>query len=1087
MNRNIFGLLVFMLLLGSQALQAQGVRYIKGKVFEIINNKKEPSTGVNVVISSEQNRLLIGTVTNTMGEYSLKVPADGAYKVVFSFIGMKPQSFRYTGQTELNVTMQEDAHSLSDVVITKERQEKSEMGITMREQTSATQKINMDDVVKNLPVASVEEALQGRMAGVDIIASGDPGAKSSIRIRGTATLNSNSDPLIVINGIPYKTNIDDSFSFSTANTEDYADMLNINPYDIETIEVLKDAASTAVYGTSGANGVLLITTKKGVKGNTHFTLSSKETAKIEPDAIPMLNGDQYVAFVQDAIWNTANAQGIANSAGYLKLLFDTPEINYNPGWRYFDEYNTNTDWLSYVKQDALITDNSFSMSGGGDKATYRFSLSQMDEGGTTVGTSLKRITTSLNIGYSFSDKLKVNANFSYSDADKKAPWTGNVRSEALSKMPNKSPFWIDNSTGEATDNYFTRQNSQEFQGAFDGSSNFHPIIMANESYNNTRQKEENMTFQLNYEISKGFSYIGYVSMKFRTVKYRSFLPQSATDVTIDNTYANLSSDAYSNNLALQTENKLMFRKNWNQVHNVVATALWRTSQSVSSNYSTEIYGASSAGMSDPSTGGSIKSLQSSNSEVRTLSGITNFNYTFMNRYILNGTVNYEGKSSLGKANRWGIFPSAGLAWHVQEEDFLNDVEWIEQLKLRTSIGQSGQAPDGTAPYVGTYSSIGQYVTSEAISPSSMQLNKLKWESSTESDIGVDLGLFNNKLSMTFDYYYKYTDDLLQDKVSIPSSTGYNSQGNKISWYNSGAMSNRGWEYRIEYELFKNDDWLISTNFNINRNVNTIETLPENIQESSYSLKNGEYAQKLVAGTPVGSFFGYKYAGVYQNTEETYARDAEGNIMVNLMDDPIVMKNGRFTCYPGDAKYTDLNNDGIINEKDIVYIGNSMPLVTGGGGLNVKYKNLAVTSFFHYRLGQKIINKARMNSESMYGTDNQSKAVLRRWRNEGDETNIPRALWGYGLNYLGSDRFVEDCSFVRLKTLSVSYNLPKKICKKLYTNSINIFVTGYDLFTWTNYTGQDPEVSLPTGIQDLAVDNSQTPRSKRYAAGITVNF
>jgi TonB-dependent SusC/RagA subfamily outer membrane receptor len=199
---------------------------------------------------------------------------------------------------------------------------------------------------------------------VDIVAGGDPGAKSSIRIRGTATLNSNADPLIVINGVPYTTDIDDSFDFATANNEDYADMLNLNPHDIESIEVLKDAASTSVYGTSGANGVLLITTKKGGRGKTRFSLSSKFTAKVEPNPIPMLDGDEYVAFIQDAIWNTANARGVANSSSLLELLFDTPEINYNPDWRYFDEYNADTDWLSYVKKNATISDNSFSMSGG---------------------------------------------------------------------------------------------------------------------------------------------------------------------------------------------------------------------------------------------------------------------------------------------------------------------------------------------------------------------------------------------------------------------------------------------------------------------------------------------------------------------------------------------------------------------------------------------------------------------------------------------------------------------------------------------------------------------------------------------------
>jgi len=1081
-------LLLALFLICFQLPKAQTGKLLSGKVYEIVNGKKELSIGVNIAISNSQSRFLTGTTSDVNGEYSLRIPNDaGELNVVFSFVGMKSKTIRYTGQLKLDATLEEDLHVMNEVVVATDKAYKSELGITMREQTAATQRIKMDEILETLPVSSVEEAMQGRMAGVDIIAGGDPGAKSSIRIRGTATLTTSADPLIVINGVPYSTSINDAFDFATANNEDYADMLNISPYDIESIEVLKDAASTAVYGTSGANGVLLITTKKGSKGQTKFTVSSKLTTKIEPASIPMLNGNQYVAYMQDAIWNTANAQGISNSSSLLKLLFDTPEINYNTNWRYFDEYNANTDWMSFIKRNANITDNSFSMSGGGGKATYRFSLAYLDEGGTTVGTQLNRFTSTLNVGYNFSKKLRVDADFTYTESDKLDNWTTNVRSEAMLKMPNKSPYWINDLTGKATDNYFTRQNSEEFQGAFNGSRNFHPIIMANESNNNSLQQEEKMTFRMNYNITPGFIYTGYVSMKFKTIKNKKFLPQSATGVTIDNSYANQSTDAYSDNLSLQTENKIIYRKNFEDVHNIVGTALWRTSQSMSSNYSTTIYGASSAGMADPVTGGTIKTLGSGNSEVRTLSGITSLNYTYLNRYIFSGTVNFEGKSSLGKSSRWGMFPSLGFAWHAQEESFLADYEWLDQAKVRASFGQSGAAPGGTAPYMGTFSSIGEYMDHPAIAPVSIQLNNLKWQTSTEYDFGLDFSLLDNKLAMTFDYYYKYTKDLLQEDVSIPSSVGYENHGNNISYFNSGELSNAGWEYRIDYAIFKNKDWKISANFNINRNVNKIEKLPSNLAKSTYSLRNGSYAQKTIAGTPVGSFFGFNYDGVYQNTEDTYAKDADGRTMTNINGEPIVMKNSTYTCFPGDAKYKDINHDGVINDRDIVYIGNCMPLVTGGGGVTVKYKSFSLNTFLHYRLGQKIINSSRMNSEAMYGTDNQSQAVLKRWRNEGDKTSIPRALWKYGFNYLGSDRFVETCSFVRLKTLSLSYNVPKKQCQKLLTNSINLFITGYDLFTWTNYTGQDPEVSLPSTINALAQDNAETPRSMRFSAGANINF
>ena len=366
----------------------------------------------------------------------------------------------------------------------------------------------------------------------------------------------------------------------------------------------------------------------------------------------------------------------------------------------------------------------------------------------------------------------------------------------------------------------------------------------------------------------------------------------------------------------------------------------------------------------------------------------------------------------------------------------------------------------------------------------MQLNKLKWERSAEWNIGLDFNLWDGVLTGSFDYYNKKTTDLLQKKFYIPSYTGF--ANNYLAYYNAGALRNKGVEFRADWLALKTKDWQLKVNFNISRNENEIIEMP-GYSEENYSAKNGEYATRIVSGTSVGSFFGYRYLGVYQNTEDTYAKDADGNIMYDLQSKPIVMSNLDKQCYPGDAKYEDINKDGKIDKNDIVYLGNCNPMLSGGGGFNLRWKDWSVTVFMHYRLGQKIVNQARMNAEAMYNRDNQSTAVLRRWRNEGDDTDIPRALYNYGYNYLGSDRFVEDCSFLRLKTLSLSYNLPKEFCKHIGLTSANVFITGYDLFTITNYKGQDPEVNLPSKVTDLAVDNSQTPRSRRFSMGVTVNF
>jgi TonB-dependent SusC/RagA subfamily outer membrane receptor len=350
-----------------------------------------------------------------------------------------------------------------------------------------------EDIAK-LNTTSALTAMQSQSPGVNIVqTTGQTGDGFKVNIRGIGTVG-DSAPLVIIDGVSG------------------GDLNSLNPNDIESIEVLKDAASTAVYGTAGANGVLLITTKKGAMGKTNFTFSTKNSVKFEPKSMPMLDGNEYVAYMQDAFWNTANAQGLNNN-GYLEQLFNKYEIGYQQDWRYFDEYNQNTDWLSYLTKNAFTTDNSFSMSGGGERATYRFSLSYLNEGGTTKGTGLSRLTTSIDIGYKFSEKLRVNAEYTYSDTKKDNPWTDNARAEALRKMPNKSPYYIDDATGEMTDIYFTRQNAEEFQGAFNGSKNFHPIIMVKDSYKNLNTKEQKMTVRANYYATPWLRYTGYVSMK----------------------------------------------------------------------------------------------------------------------------------------------------------------------------------------------------------------------------------------------------------------------------------------------------------------------------------------------------------------------------------------------------------------------------------------------------------------------------------------------------------------------------------------------------------------------------------------------
>lgn len=1062
------------------------VKVLSGKVTEMFGATAEPMVGVNVNILNSQNRSLGGTITNMDGIYNLKVPNENNLTIVFSYIGMKTQRIKYNGQTKLNITMKDDTQSINEVVISGKRIERNDMGISSREQSSATQKVNMEDLVAIAPVTSIEDALQGQLGGVDIVlGGGDPGARASIQIRGGSTLNANSEPLIVVDGVPYPAEIDDNTDFSTINNDDLGALLNISPQDIESIEVLKDAAATAVWGTKGANGVLVIKTKQGVQGKTRFSFSSKFSAKFEPESIPMLDGNQYSALISDALWNSANYIGLANSTNYLQMLYNSPEIGYQPDWTYFNEYNQNTDWLSEVRRNTQSWENTFSMSGGGERATYRFSLGYLDEGGTTVGTDFSRLNSSLNVRYKFSDKLIFTTQFSFVQSTRNNNYY-NVRTEAFRKAPNKSPYYIDDETGNYTSQYFNHNENSTLDPAFDSKKSryYNPIAMANESVNKTIQRESKMNFNIEYNILNGLTYWGNVNMNIRNTKGRMFLPQVATGLAWTDSNANRSTDTSSDQLTINTENKLIYRKNWNDKHSIIATGVFRTVETTKSSYGSETSGNASSGLADPTIGSAVRKISSGDSKTRSINGVALMNYTLLNRYIVNASLGLESNSTMGKSERLGLFPTVGVAWHLADEkfmDFSND--WMDEFKLRFSLGQTGNAASGASLYLGSYASGDNYMDMSAITPSTMQLNRLKWETTTEYNTGLDASFLKGKLRFTVDVYQKYIKDLLQKKVKMPTSIGYGN-GYEVSYMNSGKMTNKGWEFRVDAVPFENRDWRVGFYFNIAHNENKITEMPDNYTEENYTFNNGEYAYRREEGRPMGSFYGYRYKGVCQNKDATYARDADGNVMKDISGNAIVMRNGTATIAPGDALYEDINHGGVINQYDIVYLGNSNPRFTGGAGVNVSYKQFKLSAIFYGRYGQDVVNSTRLNNESMRGIDNQSTAVLRRWRNEGDQTDIPRALYGEGYNTLGSDRFVEDASYLRLKSLSFNYRLPKKIIQRWGFNNIDVYVTGYNLFTWTKYTGQDPEVKTEN---TYARDSATTPASIQLVAGFNLSF
>jgi TonB-linked SusC/RagA family outer membrane protein len=1024
-------------------------------------------------------------MTGLEGDYKVQVPKDNNMTVVFSMIGYKTVKVKYAGQSVLNAVLEDDSYTLKDVEVTAKAVERNQAGLTQREFVAATQKIEMS-MLETAPVISIEDALQGRLANVDIITGAEPGSSSSIRIRGISSLNANKDPLIVVDGVPYPTDINEDFEFATANTEDFGALLNIPPNDIENIEVLKDAAATAIWGSKGASGVLLITTKKGTAGKTRINYDAKYSFGKEPNTIPMLNSSQYVAMIQDAIWNTVNDLGVSSGSKqtYLDYLYNTKEIGFDPTWAYFKEYNQETNWLDEIRQTQQTFETNFSLSGGGEKAVYRLSLGYQNAKGTTIGTGTERINASFNLTYKFSNKLDITTNITHVNTDKDSNWE-NPRSHALNKMPNMSPYYM-NDDNQRTSEYFTPQDY--FQGTAKPASDkvegvFNPVAMVYESIFRNIATDSRFIFDLHYKLLPGLDYRGNASLYLQTNKTKKFLPQSVTGVTWRNEWFNRSGDGTTDKTYLRTKNSLVYIGYFDE-HKLTLNGYVETEESNSSSYNSEIRGNASPSTSDPSAQGTIAKKESGSSMSRSIGLSFNGHYAFRDRYMVNMGYREEANSSMGIENRWGGFGTVGLAYVISEEDFMKSLKWLTFLKLRGSWGQSGNPPTGSYSYIGTFAALTPgYIDMAAVQPNQIQLDHIKWETLTQQNLGFDASLLNDRLTFTGDVYRSRTNDLLHKDSSVPGSSGYSS----VKWFNSGSMTNEGWEFRTDWMAVSNKDWQVSLNFNLAQNRNKVNSLPSNVSAYSYEQKNGTYAFNVREGDPLGSFYGFRYKGVYQNTEDTYARDTDGNLIYDINGKPVYMSNFDERVFPGDAKYEDINGDGVINEYDIVYLGNSNPTLTGGGGFDVRWRDFTLRAFFHARVGQKVINQTRINSENMRGRDNQSTAVLRRWRHEGDDTDIPRALFDKGYNYLGSDRFVEDASFLRLKTVTLQYNIPKNLLQRWGFTRMYVYCTAYDLYTWTGYTGQDPEVKVSSDIYMISKDSSYTPKARSFLFGLNLTY
>ncbi len=1014
---------------------------VRGKV----SDEVEGIVGATIVELDANDRIIQGTVTNIDGDYTIKVSSPNA-TIQYSFIGYKTVVEKVNGRAEINITLAPDAVMMDEFVVTAAAVAPSITGVSTRDQTGSSTIVKMEGV-KSTTVTSIDDALQGQVAGLDIVGGGSPGSGSSIVIRGLGSLGG-SNPLVVVDGIVQRVNTSD-LDFASADQEDIGMLVSIAPEDIKSVRVLKDAAETAVYGTRGANGVLEIETNKGSRGKTIFDVSYKKSYSFESPRIPVLNGDEYVMLQQEMYHNRY---------GVIEL---PPEISNDIEFLDYYNYAQNTDWMEDITRTGQIDDIGFKLSGGGDKTTYYASVNYQNNIGTVKNTANKRFTSRINLGYNISKKLNLNTQISYVNIYKDDNWAegtrrdNTVRSQAYKKAPNMSIYEY-TSEGVKTDEFFTP--IQNYQG--DGIEYFNPSAVVALSDYDQANNDFQTNFTLRYNPSRRLTVWQVMSYQFQNSKRMEFLPYTAIGADWLDTENNSSWEYNSTGTLINSQTRVNYNPIQNNRHSLSGMLMLEISQDKNEFIQTEAGGGPSTVITDPASSPMRLSLNSGSSVVNTIGILANIHYKFLDRHIFQLNMRTDASSRFGANSRWGSFPSVSYAWRFSSEPFLDNWVFLDDSKFRVSYGLSGNSDAGAYDRHALYASTGKgaYMDIQSVIPTQAQLQRLQWETTSTLNVGFDVSFFEYRLQFIADYYDKITDNILWPNYKLPSSAGFTT----LKQYNDGRIENSGVEVSTNITAIKKKDLTVSFNFNIYFNQNKFLDFPANIVDEQTDITNGKYPVKAEIGEAVGSFFGFRYLGVYPTTADAVAHNADGSVKLDPYGNPIAMNyNGVYQFEGGDAIYQDINYDGIIDLNDVVYLGDSNPDFAGGFGGNISYKGFQLNAQFLYRYGYKIVNQVALQAESMSNKDNQSKAVLNRWRVSGDDfpNMIPRAYQGHPSNNLGSDRYVEDASFLRLNNVALNYTFPTELVRSLNIKSLRVGIQARKLMTLTNYTGQDPEVQM----------------------------
>ncbi len=1013
----------------------------------------QPLPGVNVTVAGTTN----GTVTDMDGNYQLSAPADATLN--FSFLGFGSKSEAVNGRTSIDVSLEEESHDVDEVVVVGYGQmKKSDL-------TGSVTSVGADAIKKSV-ITSVDQVLQGRAAGVQIQAnSGTPGASSSIRIRGVNSLNATNQPIFVIDGVVVDSDTDDE----TSNP-----LSSINPSDIVSMDVLKDASATAIYGSRASNGVIMITTRKGKAGEATVTYDGYVGWQEMPVEIEMLNLQEYAIH-----HNTRASLGLVTQSS----AFVRPDL-----------LGEGTNWQEELFRKAFMHSHNLSVSGGNEGVTYAFSIGYLDQDGIALESSFLRQSIRGSIDSNAKKYLHGGISFSFTESKQNVGTDNSTIMDALIQQPTVAVTSPDGS----------------FDGPDDEWMPDNPVGLATIKTNKNRKDNFRINYYLEAIFLKDFKLKTELSTDYNLTK--AYFYQPDYQFGIKSSLERTSTWTKTDTKYWSWRNILTYDHLFNNQHNLsimigqeMSHSNWEQQKGSASGFLTNTTTDLSAGGATTSTG-----TKNENSIASVFGRVF---YSFADRYLLTATIREDGSSKFAKGNKWGTFPSAAFAWRISQESFLRDNEVLSNLKLRLGWGATGNQNVENDAYKAmlAYKTLpkGFGSVEEGVLTANTASPDLTWETTNSYNVGVDVGFLDNRLELVADLYYKKTKNLLL-QLPLPAYAGSAGQGAASNpWGNIGSIRNQGFELTINTTNFDRENFRWQTNFvfSLNRNkVLSLDTESSTLEKTYQPSSNEFIVTETVVGKPVAQFYGYKVIGRFDKPEDFWYKDKDGNIkQVAIPDGNTIAQSSTWT---GDYIFQDTNGDGVISSEDMVFLGNPEPKFTYGLGNTFTFYGVDVNLFLSGSYGNMALDLTRYRIEDPRQNGNITKKAYKNYARVGvinpdlpdnDYRNLQVTNTGTSMpavqrsdanaNYTRiSDVLVEDASYLRIQNISVGYTFMRKWVEKIKLQTIRIYGNIQNVYTFTKYEGMDPEIGAMYGDALMTgLDYGRYPSPRIYTIGLNVQF